>query len=98
MITRFFVILGKVDDGDHQYCRCVRHGFKTIQNSIMVWPTGYKLTRAEIVEESKRWSEDKANRFSEDDIVSVQKLFDLAIIEKTLVGSTLNQSFTFSHN
>lgn len=58
----------------------------------------YKLP-IEIVEEFKRWSDGKANRFSEDDIVSgIQKLFDLDIIEKTLTGYTLNQSFTFSHN
>ena len=58
-----------------------------------------ELTQAEIVDKFKRWSEDKANRFSEDDIINgIDKLFDFHIIEKTLMGYTLNQSFAYNHN
>ncbi|MBB2481069.1 macro domain-containing protein [Bacillus sp. APMAM] len=52
-----------------------------------------ELSQEEIVDEFKRWSEDKANRFSEEDIISgIEKLFETDIIEKTLMGYTLSQS------
>lgn len=58
-----------------------------------------ELTQAEIVDEFKRWSEDKASRFSEDDIINgIDKLFNFHIIEKTLMGYTLNQSLAYNHN
>ncbi|MDV6377757.1 macro domain-containing protein [Sporosarcina sp. GW1-11] len=58
-----------------------------------------ELTRDEIVDEFKRWSEDKANRFSEDDINSgIDKLFEFHIVEKTLMGYTLNPSFANNQN
>ncbi|WP_227001860.1 hypothetical protein [Virgibacillus necropolis] len=57
-----------------------------------------ELTQAEIVDEYKRWSKDKAKRFSEEDIINgIDKLFDLRIIEKTLMGYRLNQSHAFNH-
>lgn len=58
-----------------------------------------ELTKTEIVDEYKLWSEDKAIRFSEDDIINgIDKLFNYHIIEKTLMGYTLNQSFAYNHN
>lgn len=58
-----------------------------------------ELTSAEIVAEFKRWSEDKANRFLEDDIINgIDNLFASHMIEKTLMGYTLNQSFAEKHN
>jgi O-acetyl-ADP-ribose deacetylase (regulator of RNase III) len=58
-----------------------------------------ELTQAEIVEEFKHWSEDKAKRFSEEDIINgIDQLFEFHIIEKTLMGYTLNQSFDYNHN
>ncbi|CAI9390174.1 MULTISPECIES: macro domain-containing protein [Bacillaceae] len=54
-----------------------------------------ELSQEEIVDEFKRWSEDKANRFSEEEIVNgIEKLFETDIIEKTLMGYTLSQSRT----
>ncbi len=58
-----------------------------------------ELTQSEIIDEFKRWSEDKAKRFPEGDIINgIDKLFDLHIIEKTLMGFTLNKSFAYNHN
>ncbi|WP_019377556.1 type II toxin-antitoxin system antitoxin DNA ADP-ribosyl glycohydrolase DarG [Virgibacillus halodenitrificans] len=58
-----------------------------------------ELTQDEIVDEFKGWSEDKANRFPEDDIINgIDKLYKFHIIEKTLMGYTLNQSFAYNHN
>jgi O-acetyl-ADP-ribose deacetylase (regulator of RNase III) len=52
-----------------------------------------ELSQEEIVDEFKRWSEDKANRFSEEEIINgIEKLFETDIIEKTLMGYTLSQS------
>lgn len=52
-----------------------------------------ELSQEEIVYEFKRWSEDKANRYSEEEIVNgIEKLFETEIIEKTLMGYTLSQS------
>lgn len=54
-----------------------------------------ELSQEEIVDEFKRWSEDKANRFSEEEIVNgIEKLFETDIIKKTLMGYTLSQSRT----
>jgi O-acetyl-ADP-ribose deacetylase (regulator of RNase III) len=45
------------------------------------------LTQDEILKYFKQWSEDKANRYSEDDIVNaIDKLYNSNIIEKTLTG------------
>lgn len=50
-----------------------------------------ELTPTEIVEEFKRWSEDKASKFSDDDIVNgIKTLYECRIIGKTLMGYTLN--------
>ncbi len=52
-----------------------------------------ELSQEEIVDEFKRWSEDKANRFSEEEIINgTEKLFETNIIEKTLMGYTLSPS------
>lgn len=52
-----------------------------------------ELSQEEIVDEFKRWSEDKANRFSEEEIINgIDKLFETDIIEKTLMGYTLSQA------
>lgn len=57
-----------------------------------------ELTQAKIVDEFKRWSEDKASRFSEDEIINgIDKLFGSHIIEKTLMGYTLSQTIAFNH-
>ena len=53
------------------------------------------LTAEEIVEKFKLWSEDKANRFSEKDILnSISKLEASNIIEKNLIGYSLNKNRT----
>jgi len=58
-----------------------------------------ELTQDEIIDEFKRWSEDKASRFSEEEIINgIEKLFDKHIIEKTLMGYTLSQSHAFNHS
>lgn len=45
------------------------------------------LTQDEILKYFKQWSDDKANRYSEDDIVNaIDKLYNSNIIEKTLTG------------
>ncbi|PSA96912.1 type II toxin-antitoxin system antitoxin DNA ADP-ribosyl glycohydrolase DarG [Bacillus halotolerans] len=52
-----------------------------------------ELSQEEIVDEFKCWSEDKANRFSEEEIINgIEKLFDTEIIEKTLMGYMLSKS------
>lgn len=52
-----------------------------------------ELTGEEIVNEFKNWSEDKARRFSEKNIKdSIEKLLEFHIIEKTLIGYTINPS------
>jgi O-acetyl-ADP-ribose deacetylase (regulator of RNase III) len=52
-----------------------------------------ELSQEEIVDEFKRWSEDKGNRFSEEEIINgIEKLFETDIIEKTLMGYTLSKS------
>ncbi|QHT59336.1 macro domain-containing protein [Paenibacillus lycopersici] len=52
-----------------------------------------ELSQDKIVDEFIRWSEDKANRFSEEEIISgIEKLFETDIIEKTLMGYTLSQT------
>jgi uncharacterized protein YwgA len=58
-----------------------------------------ELTQAEIVDEFKRWSEDKASRFSEDEIINgIDWLCESQIIEKTLMGYTLSQMIAFNHS
>lgn len=53
------------------------------------------LSQAEIVDEFKRWSDDKASRFSETEIINgIEKLCDSRIIEKALIGYTLNHAIT----
>ncbi|WP_226086700.1 macro domain-containing protein [Mesobacillus sp. S13] len=52
-----------------------------------------ELSQEEIVDEFKRWSEDKGNRFSEEEIINgIEKLFETGIIEKTLMGYTLSKT------
>lgn len=54
------------------------------------------LSQDEIVTRFKQWSEDKASRFSEDDILTgIDKLQSSQIIANTLVGYELNQSFSY---
>lgn len=58
-----------------------------------------ELTQAEIVDEFKRWSEDKANRFPEDDIIKgIYRLYESHIIEKTLMGYTLSRRIAINHS
>lgn len=54
------------------------------------------LSQDEIVTKFKQWSEDKASRFSEDDILTgIDKLYISQIITNTLIGYELNQSFSY---
>lgn len=54
------------------------------------------FSRDEIVTRFMQWSEDKANRFSEEDILEgIDKLCSAQVIENTLVGFGLNQSFSY---
>ena len=58
-----------------------------------------ELTQAEIVDEFKRWSEDKANRFPDDDIIKgITSYIIPIIIEKTLMGYTLSQTIAINHS
>ena len=58
-----------------------------------------ELSQEEIVDEFKCWSEDKANRFSKEEIINgIEKLFETDIIEKTLMGFTLSQRRTSHHS
>lgn len=52
-----------------------------------------ELNEEEIVNQFKMWSEDKAKRFSEDDILNgIDRLYDTNVIEKTLMGYTLQNN------
>lgn len=54
------------------------------------------LSQDEIVTKFKQWSEDKANRFSEEDILTgIDQLYSTQVIVNTLVGFELNQSFSY---
>lgn len=47
-------------------------------------------TEKELVQSFKEWSEDKAKRFSNDDILlAIKKMYDAGIVEKNLVGYVL---------
>ncbi|WP_130859708.1 type II toxin-antitoxin system antitoxin DNA ADP-ribosyl glycohydrolase DarG [Gracilibacillus phocaeensis] len=49
-----------------------------------------ELSREEIIYEFKQWSKDKANRFSEDDIIQgIHKLLQTNVLENTLMGYAL---------
>lgn len=52
------------------------------------------LVKEEIVEQFKLWSEDKANRYSDNDILQgVDKLYDSNIIDKDLTGYVLKNNY-----
>lgn len=52
-----------------------------------------ELSQDEIVNEFKQWSEDKANRFSEEEIINgIEKLYEMHTIQKTLMGYRLRQT------
>ena len=45
------------------------------------------MTSEEIIAGFKNWSREKANRFSEEEILTgIQKLYAIGIIEKSLIG------------
>ncbi|MGG7056731.1 type II toxin-antitoxin system antitoxin DNA ADP-ribosyl glycohydrolase DarG [Clostridium tertium] len=50
------------------------------------------LSEYEIISEFKGWSEDKANRYPEIEVIeAINKLYELGIIEKTLTGYTISK-------
>lgn len=57
-----------------------------------------ELTEDEIIEEFKRWSDDKANRFTEEEIMNgINFLLDSSTITKTLIGYKLSQTHSIHH-
>ncbi|MGE6370833.1 type II toxin-antitoxin system antitoxin DNA ADP-ribosyl glycohydrolase DarG [Planococcus kocurii] len=58
-----------------------------------------ELTAEEILNEFRLWSEDKAFRFSEEEILNgINELFDSHVIEKTLMGYTIAQTIAKDHS
>lgn len=69
------------------------HELECISTITYLLIENVELNEEEIVKEFKMWSEDKASRFSEEDILKgINRLYDTNVIEKTLMGYSLQNN------
>lgn len=69
------------------------HELECLATIVFLVSEQKSLSAAEIVHNFRQWSEDKANRYLEDDILKgIDTLYNTHIIEKTLMGYTVAEN------